>query len=149
MASAVKNLPASAGSKGDMGSFPEWGRFPGEGNGYPLQYSCMENPMDRGTRPGTIYGVTKRKTQLSTLATDILKNKISILYMWSVSHLFKTVHSCGGFSLNDSQPNDTAYYAHFSGEEKEIQIVWLSQILAIGCYCACAQLCLTLQCHGL
>ena len=69
---------------------------------------AWKNPMDRGARPGTIYGVTKRKTQLSSLAIGILKNKILILYMWSVSYLFKKVHSCGGFSLKDSQPNDTA-----------------------------------------
>ena len=41
----VKNLPANAG---DAGSIPEWGRSPGKGNGNPLQYSCLENPMDRG-----------------------------------------------------------------------------------------------------
>ena len=43
--SVVKNLPANAG---DKGSIPELGRFPGEGNGNPLQYSCLGNPMDRG-----------------------------------------------------------------------------------------------------
>jgi len=43
--SAVKNLPANAG---DVGSIPGSGRCPGEGNGYPLQYSCLENSMDRG-----------------------------------------------------------------------------------------------------
>ena len=43
--SAVKNPPANAG---DEGSIPGLGRFPGEGNGNPLQYSCLENPMDRG-----------------------------------------------------------------------------------------------------
>ena len=41
----VKNLPANAG---DTGPIPGWGRSPGEENGYPLQYSCLENPMDRG-----------------------------------------------------------------------------------------------------
>ena len=45
MAHMVKNLPANAG---DQGSIPELGRSPGEGNGYPLQYSCLENSMDRG-----------------------------------------------------------------------------------------------------
>ena len=45
--SVVKNLPANAG---DKGSIPELGRFPGEGNGNPLQYSCLGNPMDRGAR---------------------------------------------------------------------------------------------------
>ena len=43
----IKNLPANAG---DSGPTPEPQRFPGEGNGYPLQYSCLENPTDRGTR---------------------------------------------------------------------------------------------------
>ena len=41
----VQNLPANAG---DAGSIPGLGRSPGEGNGYPLQYSCLENPVDRG-----------------------------------------------------------------------------------------------------
>ena len=44
----VKNLPANAGDAGDMGSIPESGRSPGVGNGNPLQYSSLENPMDRG-----------------------------------------------------------------------------------------------------
>ena len=47
MAQWVKNLPVNAGDTGDMGSIPELGRSPGEGNGNPLQYSCLENPMDR------------------------------------------------------------------------------------------------------
>ena len=44
----VKNLPANAGDKRDTGSVPEWGRSPGGGNGDPLQYSCLDNPMDGG-----------------------------------------------------------------------------------------------------
>ena len=43
--SVVENLPANAG---DLGSIPGLGRFPGEGHGNPLQYSCLEDPMDRG-----------------------------------------------------------------------------------------------------
>ena len=46
--SVVKNLPANAGDTGDGGSILGSGRSPGEGNGNPLQYSCLENPMDRG-----------------------------------------------------------------------------------------------------
>ena len=42
----VKNPPANAGELRDMGSIPGSGRYPGEGNGHPLQYSCLENPMD-------------------------------------------------------------------------------------------------------
>ena len=52
----IKNQPANAG---DAGSIPQSGRFPGEGNGNPLQYSCLENPMDRGAWQATVHGVTK------------------------------------------------------------------------------------------
>ena len=45
----VKNPPANAGDAGDVGSIPGSGRCPGEEKGNPLQYSCLENPMDRGT----------------------------------------------------------------------------------------------------
>ena len=44
----VKNPPANVGDTGDAGLIPGWGRSPGEGNGNPFQYSCLENPMDRG-----------------------------------------------------------------------------------------------------
>ena len=46
--SVEKNLPASTGDAGDVGSVPGLGKYPGDGNGSPLQYSCLENPMDRG-----------------------------------------------------------------------------------------------------
>ena len=48
LALVVKNLPANVGDTGDVGSIPGSGRFPGEGNGKPLQYSCLRNLMDRG-----------------------------------------------------------------------------------------------------
>ena len=55
-ASVVKNLPAKAG---DVGLTPGTGRSPKGGNGNPLQYSCLGNPMDRGTWHVTVHGVTK------------------------------------------------------------------------------------------
>ena len=55
----------SALSAADLGSVLELGRSPGEGHGTPLQYSCLENPMDRGAWWATVHGVTKRQTQLS------------------------------------------------------------------------------------
>ena len=58
----IKNLPASAG---DPGSIPGSGRSPGEGNGNAFQYSCLENPMDRGAWRATVRGVTKSQTRLS------------------------------------------------------------------------------------
>ena len=50
----------SAYNAGDLGSIPGSGRSPGEGNGYPLQYSCLENPMDRGAWWAIVHGVTQR-----------------------------------------------------------------------------------------
>ena len=51
---------------GDPGSIPGLGRSPGEGNGNPLQYSCPENPMDRGAWPATVHGVTRVGHDLAT-----------------------------------------------------------------------------------
>ena len=50
---------ASVYNAGDLGSIPGLGRSPGEGNGNPLQYYCLENPMDRGAWKATVHGVTK------------------------------------------------------------------------------------------
>ena len=58
----VKNLPANAA---DLGSIPESERSPGEGDGSPLQYSCLGNPMDRGAWQATVHEVTKNQTRLS------------------------------------------------------------------------------------
>ena len=55
----------SACNAGDLGSVPELGRSPGEGNGNPLQYSCLENPTDRGTWRATVHGVAKSQTRLN------------------------------------------------------------------------------------
>ena len=56
----------SACNAGDPGPIPWSGRFPGGGNGSPLQYSCLENPMDRGAWQATVHGFTKSKTRLRT-----------------------------------------------------------------------------------
>ena len=52
-------VKASAWNEGDPGLIPGSGRSPGEGNGYPLQYSCLENPMDRGAWWATVHGIAK------------------------------------------------------------------------------------------
>ena len=65
MTEQVNNLPANAGDTGDPGSIPGLGRSPGEGNGNLVQYSCLENPMDRGTWWATIHEVVKSWTRLS------------------------------------------------------------------------------------
>ena len=64
MALAVKNPLANAGDIRDTGSMPGSGRSPGGGHGNPLQYSCLENPMDRGARQATVHRVAKSRTRL-------------------------------------------------------------------------------------
>ena len=57
-----KNPPANAGDTKDVGSIPGWGRYPGEGNDNPLQYSCWENSMDRGNWWATVHGAAETRT---------------------------------------------------------------------------------------
>ena len=79
----------SACNAGDLGSIPGSGTFPGEGNGNPLQYSCLENPMDRGAWWATVHGVAKRRTRLSdftftffqVLVPDAVASPLSLLDM--------------------------------------------------------------------
>ena len=60
MGLVVKNLPTNARDIRDMGLIPESGRSPGEGHGNPVQYSCLENPMDEGAWPTTVHGSQTR-----------------------------------------------------------------------------------------
>ena len=62
--SVVKNLPANAGDLRDPGSIPGSGRSPGGGRGHTLQYSCLENPVDRGAWRAAVHQVTKSWTRL-------------------------------------------------------------------------------------
>ena len=55
----VKNPPANVGDARDVGLIPGWGRIPGGGHGNPLQYSCLENPLDRGAWWAIVHGVTE------------------------------------------------------------------------------------------
>ena len=65
----VNNLPANAGDLRDVGLTPQAKISPGEGNGNPLQNSCLEDPMDRGDWRATVHSVTKSPTRLSDLAS--------------------------------------------------------------------------------
>ena len=64
----VKNPPANAGDVRDIGCIPGSGRYPGGGHGNPLQYSYLENPMDRGAWGATVHRVTQSQTQLKGLS---------------------------------------------------------------------------------
>ena len=75
-------LKASACNAGDLGSIPGSGRSPGEGNGNPLQYSCLESPMDGGAWWATVHGVAKSGTRLDDFTfTFIVDLHIHINFM--------------------------------------------------------------------
>ena len=112
MALLVKNLPASAGVLREACLIPGSARSPGGGNGTLLQYSCLENSMDRGAWQATAHGVTKRWTQLKQLSTThtytntqerhckkmfILKFRdkccISYLFKKSLFYIFKSINN--------------------------------------------------------
>ena len=82
----VKNLFANAG---DMGSIPGSGRSPGEGNGSPLQHSCLGNLMDRGAGLATVCGVTKR----SNTAKGLNNNRYGDTYMPYKLKLIEVLHA--------------------------------------------------------
>ena len=70
----------SACNAGDLDLIPGWGGSPGEGKGYPLQYSCLENSMDRGTWQATVHGVTELDTtERLTSSTEKMEAEMSSL----------------------------------------------------------------------
>ena len=83
----VKNLPANAGDTRDAGCISGLGRFPGVGNGNPLQYSCLENSMDRGAWQAAVYGIPKSWTQLSDWAHTHTCYLCSHYHYQNIEHL--------------------------------------------------------------
>ena len=75
----VKNPPANAGYVRDVGSIPELGRSPEEGNGNPLQYFCLRNPMDRGAWWATVQGVPNSETRLSDFTFTFIDPEVGLL----------------------------------------------------------------------
>jgi len=71
---------ASACNVGDLGSIPGWKISPGEGNGYPLQYSCLENPMERGAWQATAHGITRVRHDLTLSSFSMINNDDSISF---------------------------------------------------------------------
>ena len=71
----VKNPPANSGDITDPGSIPRSGRCLEEGNGNPLQYSCLENPMDRGAWQATVHGVAESDMTEATACTHAARTK--------------------------------------------------------------------------
>ena len=71
-------VKASACNVGYLGLIPGSGRSPGEGNDNPLQYSCLENPMDGGAWWATVHGITKNQTRLSDFTFTFLSNYLDL-----------------------------------------------------------------------
>ena len=80
---AVKSLPANVGDIRDTGSIPAWGGSPAGGHSNPLQYSCLENPMDRQSLEGYSLQVTKSQTRLKQLSTHASKQRITAIFTLS------------------------------------------------------------------
>ena len=85
---------ASAYNVGDLGSIPGLGISPGEGNGNPLQYSCLENPMDRGAWWSAVHGVAKSWTRLSNFTYLPYKYKLLLglhsIFLFRAPQLLRT-----------------------------------------------------------
>ena len=75
VALVVKNLPVNAGAIRDVGLIPGWGRSPGEEHGNTLQYSCLENPMERAAWWAPVHWVAKSQTHLSNITGLLIFNK--------------------------------------------------------------------------
>ena len=86
-------VKSSVCNAGDLGSIPGSGRSPGEGNGNPLQYSCLENPRDGGASQATVHGVAKSQTQLRDF-TFLYTHMNTLFYPTCTSILSYLLFSC-------------------------------------------------------
>ena len=82
-----KELAWNAVATGDTGSIPGWGKCPGGGHGHPLQFSCLENPVDKGAWQATVYSVPQSRTWLKWLSTNaVFTYKCSAQFCWRWGH---------------------------------------------------------------
>ena len=111
---------------GDLGSIPVLGRSPGEGNGNPLQYSCLENPVDRGACWAAVYGVTQSRTQLKRLSMNACigegnGNPLQYSCLEKISRdrgaWWAAVY---GVAQSRTRLNDFTFTFHFHALEKEM-----------------------------
>ena len=93
MVPVIKNSSVNAGDIRDVGSIPGWGRAPGGGHGNPLQYSCRDNPTDRGAWQAMVHRVAKSWTQLKQLSTHTGKPEKSSTVKFSLLPWHNSAHS--------------------------------------------------------
>ena len=139
--SVVKNPSANTG---DAGSIPGWGRSPGGGNGNPLQYSCLENPMDRGAWWATVHGVAKSWAQLSDWARACTHTHTCHFSHWLHYHpllsrplrYFSSLQESSFCAAVNSQPQGPVYRTNKSawGRQKFPEfLAWPDQLLPGQC----------------
>ena len=122
-----KEFACNAGGTRDTSLSPVLERSPGEGNGNPLQYSCLGNPMDRGAWRATVHGVTKSWTQLSEahVRIDLILFKTAILF------------SKCGYHFVFPPPINQNYYS-LSLSHLVLSVVWiLATLIVVQCCCCC------------
>ena len=102
----VKNPPAHAGDLKDVGLIPGLGRSPGGGHGSPLQYSCVENPMNRGAQRATVHRVARIWTRLKRLSTHtcMFGHPCSLVVSEGLAHQPRTV-AHGAWCCDPAHPS--------------------------------------------
>ena len=132
----LKNLPANAGDSRNVGSIPGPGRSPGEGNGNPLRYSCLENPMDRGAWQATSWGHRVRhdwaQTHLGPTLSWIIKlnlhfHELTKNATFSLRQVRKHVQSNGSSEFKYKQ--STCIYQHVLCQEEQRTGQWTFSLL--------------------
>ena len=124
MALVVKNLLANAGDARDLGLIPGLWKYPGGGHGNPLQYSCLENPMDRGAWWATVHGVTKSQTRQNGLETQPC-SRIVIAFLQGASVFW--LHGCSHCLQWFWSPRNNIYVRE-SESDKSLNRVWLCHL---------------------
>ena len=111
-------------SVGDLSSIPGLGRSPREGNGNPLQYSCLENPMDRGAWLATVHGVAKSRTQLRDFHFWDLRSSICLVFVGLPQRL-SGKESCSSGDTGDTDLIPGSGGCPGKGHGNPLQYSWL------------------------
>ena len=128
--SVVKDLTANSGDTRNAGLIPWLGKSPGIGNGKPLQYSCLEKPMDRGAWRATVHGVAKRWTQLR----DWAHSTCIYIYIYILIFYINNIHTILIFLLHkepmpiDNNSSDSVFW-HYPEEKPQVTNIYFKTMI--------------------